>query len=85
MCPRQPSSYECMCFSHTHSRASMQVLEGLLARYEDSQGGEVTSRDAFHADARSLAGRDHPFTLPGAGSADPFQLAVQDAAQLSQR
>lgn len=48
-------------------------------------GGEVTSGDAVHADARSLAGRDHPLTLPGAGPADPFQLAVQDATQLSQR
>lgn len=44
---------------------------------------EVTSGDAVYADARSLAGRDHPLTLPGAGPADPFQLAVQDAAQLS--
>lgn len=43
MCPRQPSSYECMCFSHTHSRSSihMQALEGLLVRYEDSQEGKL--------------------------------------------
>lgn len=47
--------------------------------------GEVTSGDTIHVDARSLAGRDHSLTLPGASPADPFQLALHDAAQLRQR